>query len=68
VFLGITNQEITFTQALMHRREMTFLASRNAVAADFTRIIGLLEEGRIDSRPWITHHASLEEMIAAFPG
>jgi len=67
VFLGITDREITFTQALMHRREMTFLASRNAVAADFRRIIGLIEEGRIDTRKWITHHAAFEEMIEAFP-
>jgi alcohol dehydrogenase len=68
VFLGITDREITFTQALMHRREMTFLASRNALAADFRRIISLIEAGRIDTRPWITHHAAFDEMIAAFPG
>lgn len=67
VFVGITTQEIKFGHPLMHRREMTLLASRNALSADFTRIIKLIEDGRIDTRPWITHHAPLDGMIAEFP-
>lgn len=67
VFVGITTQEIKFGHPLMHRREMTLLASRNALSADFTRIIKLIEDGRIDTQPWITHHAPLEGMIAEFP-
>src|SRR5439155_7804039 len=67
VFVGITTQEISFLHPLMHRRELTLLASRNALAADFTRIIQLIEDGRIDTRPWITHRASLDEMIGQFP-
>ena len=67
VFVGITSQEIKFGHPLMHRREMTLLASRNALSADFTRIVQLIEEGRIDTGPWITHHANLENMIAEFP-
>ena len=46
---------------------MTLLASRNALPPDFTRIIKLIENGDIDTRPWITHTANFEEMIAAFP-
>jgi alcohol dehydrogenase len=67
VFVGITTQEIKFTHPLLHRREMTLLASRNALSADFTRIVKLIEDGQIDTRPWITHHAPLEGMIAEFP-
>jgi alcohol dehydrogenase len=67
VFVGITTQEISFPQPLMHRREMTFLASRNALPAEFTRIIRLIEDGRIDTRPWITHQAPFENMIDQFP-
>ena len=52
----------------MHRRELTLLASRNALTRDFPRIIGLIRDGRIDTRPWITHHARLEEVPAVFPG
>jgi 2-desacetyl-2-hydroxyethyl bacteriochlorophyllide A dehydrogenase len=67
VFVGITTQEISFPHPLMHRRELTFLASRNALPAEFTRIIGLIEDGKIDTRPWISHLAPFESMIGEFP-
>jgi alcohol dehydrogenase len=67
VFVGITTQEITFGHPLMHRRELTLLASRNAHPDDFRRIIRLIEEGRLDTRPWITHHADFAAMIGEFP-
>jgi alcohol dehydrogenase len=67
VFVGITTQEVSFGHPLMHRREMTLLASRNALPPDFARIITLIEDGRIDTQPWITHHAKFEEMIDVFP-
>lgn len=67
VFVGISPLEINFTQPLMHRREMTFLASRNALSPDFARIIQLIEDGKIDTGPWITHRAAFDEMIVAFP-
>lgn len=68
VYVGITQQEISFPHApLMHRRELTLLASRNALPADFSRIIALIEEGRIDTRPWITHRSRFEELPAVFP-
>jgi 2-desacetyl-2-hydroxyethyl bacteriochlorophyllide A dehydrogenase len=67
VFVGITTQEIHFAQPLMHRREMTFFASRNALPGDFKRIIRLIEDGQLDTRPWITHRAPFAEMIGVFP-
>ena len=41
--------------------------TRNAVAADFTRILGLIREGQIQTDTWITHRAAFAEMPAAFP-
>ena len=67
VYVGITTQEVSFGHPLMHRREMTLLASRNALPADFTRIIRLIEEGQINTAPWITHHSSFEALIEHFP-
>jgi 2-desacetyl-2-hydroxyethyl bacteriochlorophyllide A dehydrogenase len=68
IYVGITQQEVTFPHAsVMHRRELTLLASRNALPADFTRIIKLIEDGRIDTRPWITHHATFDDVIQTFP-
>ena len=67
VFVGITTQEIRIPHPLMHRREMTLLASRNALSPDFTRIIKAIEENQIDTRPWITHRAAFDQVIDAFP-
>jgi alcohol dehydrogenase len=43
------------------------LASRNAHPGDFKQIISFIEEGNIDTRPWITHRAAFDEMIDIFP-
>ena len=68
VYVGITQQEVSFLHApILHRREVTIMASRNALSPDFTRIIKLIEDGKIDTRPWITHHATFDGMISEFP-
>ena len=69
VYLGITQGEVRFPHAaVMHRRELTILASRNALSRDFSRIIGLIEDGTINTRPWITHRLPFAEVPAEFPG
>ena len=68
VFVGITQAEVSFPHApVMHRRELSLLASRNALSRDFTRIIGLIEAGRIDTAPWITHLVPFADLIGIFP-
>ena len=67
VFVGITTEEVSFPHPLMHRREMTLFASRNALSADFARIIQLIEDGQIDTQPWITHRTPFSELIETFP-
>lgn len=68
VYVGITQQELSFPHApILHRRELSLLASRNALPGDFTRIIQLIEEGRIDTGRWITHHARFADVIRMFP-
>ncbi len=69
VYVGITQAELSFPHApVMHRRELTLMASRNALPPDFTRIIRHIEEGQIDTKPWITHEAAFEDLIGVFPG
>ncbi len=66
VYVGIVTDEIHFPDPLLHRREMTLYASRNALPTDFTRIIKLIETGQIDTRPWITHRTPFAELIGNF--
>lgn len=67
VYVGITTDEVKFRHPVFHKTEGTLLCSRNALPGDFTRIIGLIEQGRIDTRPWITHRTAFEEVPAVFP-
>ncbi|RMF39294.1 MAG: zinc-binding alcohol dehydrogenase family protein [Planctomycetota bacterium] len=66
VYVGITTQEISFDHPTLHKPEMTLKASRNALPADFDRIIRLIEEGVIDTRPWITHRTTFDAVIGQF--
>jgi len=67
VYVGFQLGEIAFPNPEFHRREMTMLSSRNAVGADFRRIIDWMEEGKIDTRPWITHRATFDDVVERFP-
>lgn len=66
VYVGITTQEISFVHPAMHRPEMTLKASRNAMPSDFRRIIKLIENGTINTDPWITHRTSFDRVIEEF--
>ncbi len=66
VFVGLFQGDVTFNDPNFHRRELTLCASRNAVPATFREIIKLVEDGRVDTKPWITHRFALEETPARF--
>jgi 2-desacetyl-2-hydroxyethyl bacteriochlorophyllide A dehydrogenase len=67
VFVGITTDEVHFRHPVFHKPEGTLLCSRNALSKDFARIILLIEEGRLDTGPWITHRTQFDELIDVFP-
>jgi alcohol dehydrogenase len=68
VYVGITQKELAFPHApIMHRRELTLLASRNALSSDFPRIAALIKRGQIDTDAWITHRVDFDSLIPAFP-
>jgi alcohol dehydrogenase len=68
VYVGITQGELSFRHApCMHRRELTLLATRNAMPEDFTRTIRLISDRLIDTRPWITHGADFGEAAEKIP-
>ncbi len=66
VYVGITTQEVSFPHPWLHRRELTIKGSRNAVPSDFPRIIGLIEDGTIDTGPWVTHRCGFDDVISNF--
>jgi len=67
LYVGITTQKLSFKHVAIHRPELTIKASRNAVPGDFTRIISLIEDGVINTDPWLSHQASYDDFIGEFP-
>jgi 2-desacetyl-2-hydroxyethyl bacteriochlorophyllide A dehydrogenase len=67
VFVGLFQGDLTLNDPNFHRREMTLLASRNALPEDFRHIIGLIEHDQIDTGAWITHRVGHRGLIDIFP-
>ncbi len=67
VFVGLFQGDVTFNDPNFHRRELTVMGSRNATPATFREVIRLVEEGKVDTRPWITHRFKLADTPAFFP-
>lgn len=65
IFAGFIQGEITFDDTEFHRREVTLMSSRNSTN-QFPRIIELIESGRVDTSPWITHRMTLAEVAEDF--
>ena len=67
VYVGITTDEVHFEHRTLHAPEITLLASRNALPDDFRTVIAAIEDGRLDTDPWITHRVPLEGLVEALP-
>lgn len=67
VYVGITTDTLSFPHApVFHRRELTLLASRNALPADFKNIIDLIRLGHINTDVWITDRLAFDDVPARF--
>ena len=66
VYVGITTEELSFRHPIMHKPEASIIASRNALPPDFTRIIQLIEDGTINTDPWITHRTDFTAVLDDF--
>jgi len=67
IFVGLFQGDVTFNDPNFHKRELTLMGSRNARSADFPRIIELIENGKVDTTPWITHRAPFDAVPESFP-
>ena len=63
---GLAQARISFDDPQFHRRELTVFASRNS-CNDFPGIIRMIEDGRIDTAPWITIRMGLADVPSQFP-
>lgn len=66
VYVGLFQGDVTFHDPGFHKKELTLLASRNALSSDFDQVIRAIEQKDIDTSPWITHRTKFDNMIGEF--
>jgi len=66
VYVGLFQGEVTFFDPDFHRREITLLASRNALPTDFKHIIAKMESGQIKTKAWLTHEVAFDDLPTVF--
>ena len=67
VLVGVTQGDLVFDDPEFHKRETTMLASRNALAADFERVIAAMRSGQIPSAALQTHKVEAEDLPQQIP-
>ncbi len=67
VLVSVVNEDITFSDPELHKREMTVLGSRNALRVDFERVMAAIEERRVPLQRLLTHRTSLAAVAADIP-
>ena len=55
VLVSVVKEEIGFPDPEFHKRETTLLASRNALSADFQRVVSSIKGGMIPTDALLTH-------------
>jgi 2-desacetyl-2-hydroxyethyl bacteriochlorophyllide A dehydrogenase len=68
VLVGVVKDPLSFSDAELHRKEVTLMASRNATREDFDNVVAAMRGGKIPSAMIKTHSCGLEELPEAMPG
>lgn len=66
VFIGLFIGDVVFHDPTFHKKELTLMASRAAMSKDFSRIITLVEEGKLDPSDYITDRMDFEQVPTEF--
>jgi 2-desacetyl-2-hydroxyethyl bacteriochlorophyllide A dehydrogenase len=67
VLIGVARDDLVFPDPEFHKRETTLIASRNALSADFDRVIRAIKQGSIPTAALQTHAFAAEDMPHQLP-
>ena len=67
VLVGVAPGDLVFADPEFHKRETTLLASRNALAEDFKRVIAAMRAGKIPTQALQTHSVRAEDLPETIP-
>lgn len=67
VLISVVKDDLVFPDPEFHKRETTLLGSRNALSADFARVIAAIKSGAIPTDVLHTHSLNAEDMPEQMP-
>lgn len=67
VLVSVVKGDIRFSDAEFHKREARIIGSRNALRADFDRVIAAIRDGAIPTGAMISDVVALAQLPARFP-
>lgn len=67
ILVGVAQGDLVYADPEFHKRETTLLASRNALASDFKRVIAAMRAGDIPSDALLTHSVEAEDLPQRIP-
>jgi len=67
VFVGVAPGEVVFSDPEFHKRETTLVASRNALASDFERVMAAMKDGLVPTATLHTHSFPADETPTRLP-
>lgn len=67
VLLSVVRDNVSFADPEFHKREMTLFASRNAVKADFDRVVAAIRARQVPVDKLLTHRTTLAGAVADLP-
>ncbi len=62
VLVGHTPHQLPFENQVLHQRELTVLASRNATRADFDAVMADMARNGPTALDWVTHRVALQDV------
>lgn len=68
VLVSVVKDEIRFADTEFHKREARIIGSRNALRADFDRVMAAMREGHIPTASLASPTLPLADLPARFPG
>ncbi|TKB99217.1 zinc-binding alcohol dehydrogenase family protein [Pedobacter cryophilus] len=66
VLIGLQKEAFSFSHPEFHKRESTLMSSRNATREDFEHVISSIKKGLVNSKTYITHRLSFDEVKDQF--
>ena len=66
VFVGFFPGELSFDDPTFHKKELSLMASRAGKASSFEKVISMMQSGKVDAKPMISHRLNFETLDKEF--